>query len=296
MAFESHQGGEGLLPSCPGEIREENDLEKQAPAEGNETVTCTVWNDLRVAAEVDNGNRWQIIYPEAQLEMAAHSMDVHPQLSVRPRDNLNVRGMCTAVQGSTLQLSDGFGDFGGRATGHFQKDEAGAEEESRQRKQRQREIDKKLGAEVTQAVLRKQKWVMISLFLYLLIVLTAMIFATSAAFNVATELQGAGLAVGLLLLLVCACCGLAGLCAAGGFGGFATELQDSVQAARPELQRYQEKGVEGDCDWRDLMCFSCTSSVPLVLVGCLVAMTAALDPLGSGHLSAIFWGPVAVLS
>ena len=284
--------------ALPGEIQEENDIERQAPAaKSNETVTCTVWNDLKVAAEVEHGNGWQIIYPEAQLKMAVDSMDVHPQLSVRLRDDLNVWGMCTAVQGSTLQLSDSFGDFGGQATWHFQKDEAGAEEESRLRKQRQEELDRKLGVEVTQAVLRKQKWVMISFFLCTLIVLAAMISCTVTAFNPLTELQGVGVAVGLLVLWAWAGCGFTGLAAAAGAGDFSSELQGSVQAARPELERYQVDGVEGryDSDWRGQTTVSCACCVPLVSLGCVVAMTVACDQNGTGLPSAVLWSPVAVL-
>ena len=297
MASESHQRGKGLLPICPGEIREENDLEKQAPAKGNETVTCRVWNDMRVAAEVDDGNGWQIIYSEAQLKMAVNSMDLHPELSVRLRDDPNVCGKCRAVQASTLQLSSSFGDFGDQAAKHVQKEEAGAEEESRLRKQRQKEIDQKLGAEVTQAVLRKQKWVMISFVFSELMVLAAMVFCAVAAFNVATELQGVGFAVGLLLLCACAGCGVGGLAAASGGGEFGEGLRDSVQAARPELQRYQEEGVDGEeeCDWRTLTFYSCVSCVPLVFACCAVAMTVAFDQNGGGLLSTVLWIPVAVL-
>ena len=285
---------------CPGQIREENDLEKQAAAKGHETVTCTVWNDLQVAvaaeAQLGEGSNWQIVYPQGQVKMAVavDSMEVQPQLSVRLRDDPNLSGMCTAVQGSTLQLPNGFGDFGDRATKHVQKEEAGAQEESRLRKQRQDELDRKLGVEVTQAVLRKQKWMMIFLFLCTLIVLAAMISCTVTAFNPLTELQGLGLASGLLLLCVCASCGVTGLMAAS--GGGASELRNSVQAARPELERYQEEGVQvADDDWRSLVFVSCFCCTPLVSVGCLVAMTVAFDQNGSGLPLAVLWSPVALV-
>ena len=284
--------------ALPGEIQQENDIERQAPAaKSNETVTCTVWNDLKVAAEVEHGNGWQIIYPEAQLKMAVDSMDVHPQLSVRLRDDLNVWGMCTAVQGSTLQLSDSFGDFGGQATWHFQKDEAGAEEESRLRKKRQKEIDQRLSAEVTQAVLRKQKWAMISFVFCLLMVLAAMISCTVMAYNLQTELQGLALTVGLLVLWACASCGVSGLGVAAGGTGFVADLQDSVQAARPELERYDGEGVGGtEDDCRFLTFCSCVCCFPLIFLGCLVAMTVAFDQNGDGYLSAVLWIPVAAVS
>ena len=262
-------------------------------------VTCTVCNDLKVAIEVKlgEGSEWDTVYPKAQLKMAVDSIDVHPELSVRLRDDPNVWGMCRVVQGSTLQLSSSFGDFGDRATKHFQEEEAAAEEESRLRKQRQKELDQKLGAQVTQAVLKKQKRMMISIFFCLLLVLAAMISCAVAAFHVLTEIQGLGLAGGLLALYVCAGCGLAGLMAASGFG--ASELRNSVQAARPELQRYQDEGVDGlkdDSDWRSLTFFSCVCCAPLVFVGCVVAITVAFDQNGSGLLKAVLWGPLAVLS
>lgn len=298
MASESyHQRGEGLFPSCPGEIQEENDLEKQAPAKGNETVTCTVWNDLQVATQAKLGqlSEWQTVYPEAQLKMAVavDSMDVQPQLSVRLRDDPNLSGMCTAVQGSTLQLSNGFGDFGDRAKKHFQAEEITAEEESRLRKQRQKEMDQKLGAEVTQAILWRQKWAIISFFLCLLIILTAMIFGTVASFHLLTELQEVALAVALLMLMLYGCVGggVAGLGAATG-GGFVEELRGSVQAARPELQRYDDQGViavagSDDDDWRSRTSMSCIGCAPWISLGCVVATTVAYS---NGHLSGVLWG------
>ena len=221
------------------------------------------------------------------------SMEVQPQLSVRLRDDPNLYGMCTVVQGSTLQLSSSFGDFGHQTTKLFQEEEAAAEEESRLRKQRQDELDQKLGAQVTQAVLKKQKLVLISIFLCTLIVLAAMISCAVTTFSLVTELQGCGLAAGLLVLFVCAGCGVTGLFAAAGFGS--EELRDSVQAARPELQRYQEEGVEGRGDWRGLTVCSCVCCAPLVFLGCLVAMTVAFDQNGNGLPSALLWVPVAVV-
>ena len=262
-------------------------------------ATCTVCNDLKVAAEVrlGEGSEWKALYPEAQLKLAMDSMDV-PQLSVRLRDDLHVWGMCTVAQGSTLQLSNSFGDFGGRATKHFQEEEAAAEEESRLRKQRQKELDQKVGSEVTQAVLRKQKWVMISFILCLLIILTAIISCTVASFQgVLTEVQGVGLSANLLLLCACAGGGFTGLMAAAGNRDMSKELRGSVQAARPELQRYEDQGVEAtrDDDWRSLTLGICGCCFPLVFLGCVVAMTVAFDQNGSSHLSAVLWGPVAVL-
>ena len=262
-------------------------------------VTCTVCNDLKVAIEVKlgEGSKWDTVYPEAQLKLAVDSMDVQSQLSVRLRDDLNVSGVRTIVPGAKVKLSNGFGDFGDRATKHVQKEEAGAQEESRLRKQRQKELDQKLGAQVTQAVLKKQKWVMISFVFCLLMVFAAMISCAVTTFSLATELQAIGLAVGLLLLCVCAGCGLAGIMAAAGESGAVSGLRDSVQAARPELERYQEEGVDGakDGDWRGVTFGSCGCCAPLVFLGCLVAMTVAFDQNGTGHLSAALWGPVAVL-
>ena len=189
----SDQRGEGLhcLPALPGEIPEENDVERQAPAaKDHVTLTCTVWNDLKVAAEVDfgHGSHWRIIYPEAKLQLVVDSMGVQPQLSVRLRDDLNVWGICTAVQGSTFRLSSSFGDFGDRVTKHIQQEEAAAEEESRLREERQKEIDQKVGSEVTGAILEKQECAM-------LVCVLASIFLT--------EHQSLGLAV-VLVLYVCA--------------------------------------------------------------------------------------------
>ena len=274
----------------PGEFQEENDVEKQAP------VTCTLWNDLPVAAEIElgQGNGWQIIYPEVRTKLAMGSMDVHPQLSVRLRDDPNVWGMCTAVQGSTLQLSNSFGDFGDWAAEHVQKEAREAKEARRLRKRRQKEIDKKLGSEVTQAVLRKQKWVMISNFFCMLIVLTAMIYCAVAS---RLKLQGVGFAVGLLGLWACSGWGIVGLCAASGGSVFGKEPRGSVQAVRPELQRYQDQGIEAGDDWKELMFGSCACCAPLVFLSCLVAMTdmtVAFDLKGDVHLSAALWGPLTL--
>ena len=196
------------------------------------------------------------------------------------------------MHGSTFRCSNSFGDFGHRAAENAQKEAKAAEEESRLRKQRQKELDRKLGAEVTQAVRRKQDCVMNSLLYCMLIVLAAMIFCAVALFrfNVVMELQGVGLALGLLALMVCASCGLAGLCAAGGIGDFSSDLQGSVQAARPELQGYQEKGVISSGPFQ--ICLWC---FPFVSLGCLVAMTVAFPLHSNGLLSAVLWGPVAVL-
>ena len=286
------RSGSDQTGGLPGEIRE--NVERQTLA-ADATVTCTVWNDLQVAAEAQIGeeSQWRIMYPEACLKLTLDSMDVQPQLSVRLRDDPNVWGMCTAVQGSRFQLSSSFGDFGDRAAKHRQKEGKEADEESRLRKQRQAEIDQKLGAEVTQAVLRKQKWVMISFFLCTLIVLAAMISCAVAAFSLQTEIQGVGLAVGLLVLWACAGCGVTGIGADAGGGDFGEGLRDSVQAARPELQGYQETGVVSS--GADLTFLGCVCCVPLVSLSCVVAMTVALDLLGTGHLSAVLWSQVAVI-
>ena len=95
-----HDAEQVAVASFPGEIRED-DVEKQAPAKDDVAVTCTVCNDLRVAAEVQHGNGWQIIYPKAQLNLAVDSMDAQPQLLVRLHDDPKVCGMCIAVHGST---------------------------------------------------------------------------------------------------------------------------------------------------------------------------------------------------
>ena len=262
--------------SCPGEIKA--NAERQAPA-GNETLTCTVWNDVNLAAEVqwEHGS-WRAIYPQAHLKLTLDSVNVHPQVKVRLRDDLNVMGMCTAVQGSTLKLSNSFGVFGDRAEEHVQKEATEAEEERYSRKQRQAELDKKLGIEVTQAILRKQKWVLISIFLCMLIFLAAMISFAVAAFTLVTELEGLGLAVGLLALWTL-CCFIWYRHRAPGLG------------PRPELERYR---VELEGDWRGLMA-SCICCAPLVSLGCLVAMTVAFDQNGSSLLSGVLWGPVALV-
>ena len=298
MMMPPHEGDQRGA-SCPGEIRE-NDLEKHA-AKGHETVTCTVWNDLQVATEAKLGqvSEWQIMYPEAQLKMAVavDSVDCDLQVTVRLRDDLSVSGICTAVRGSTLQLSSCFGDFGVQATEHFKKEAKEAKEERRLREQRQKEIYQKLDIEVTQAILKKQKWVMISIFLCMLMVLTAMISCTVISYNLQlTELQGLGLAVGLLVLAACSGCGMTGLGAASGGGAITSGLRGSVQAARPELQRYRDMGVraqKGDC--RFLTYFSCVCCPPLVFLSCLWNMMEAFDQNGHGHLSGVLWGPVAIL-
>ena len=264
-------------------------------------IHIMVLNDLKAAAEVklEEGSEWQIVYPKAQLKMAAavDSMNVRPELSVRLRDDHNVCGMRTVVPGAKVKLSNGFGDFADWAEEHVEKEANEAKEESRLRKQRQDELDRKLAAEVTQAVLRKQKWAIIFLFLCTLIVLAAMISCTVTAFSLLSELQGVGLAVGLAVLLVCAGFGVAGLAAAQGRRDFGEGLRDSVQAARPELQGYQEEGVKAEdgCDWRNLTLLSCFCCFLLVSLGCVVAMTVAFDQNGSGHLSAVLWVPLAVL-
>eukprot|EP00435_Cladocopium_sp_Y103_P037544 s354_g9.t5 len=293
-----NDGLQGLPASCPGEIQEENDIERQDPANDDEPVTCTFLNDLRVAAEIEpgQGNGWQIIYPRAELKLAMDSVDVSLQVSVRLRDDTNVCGVCTAEPGATLRLSTSFEDFGGEAIQHFYGEEAAAKEESRVRKLRQKKFDQKLNAEVTQAILWKQTWAMISIFLCMLVVLAAMITCTVASFSLETELQGIGLAVALLVFCGCAGCGVSGLIAAT--GAAATQLRGSVQAERPELQRYQDEGVNGlndYDDWRRDTAFSCFCCFPLVSLGCVVAVTIAFGLNEDGHLAAVLWGPVALL-
>ena len=299
----SDQRSESLqcLVALPGEIREENDVERQAAATDDVTGTCMVWNDLRVAAEVEFGSHGRIIYPGADLELAVDSKGGQPlPLSVRLRDDLNIWGICTAVPGSTFRLSSSFGDFGDRATKHFQEEETAAEEESRLRKQRQKELDKKLGAEVTSAILQKQKCTMIFFFLCLLIFFTAMISCAVASFILVTELQGFALAAGLLMLWACAGCAGVGLGAAAGggaiLGSFAAELRGSVRATRPELQRYQDEGVEAEGDWRDTVSTNCLAFIPLVSFCCMVAMSVSFRLIGHDWLLAVVWGPVAMLS
>ena len=263
-------------------------------------VICTVCNDLNVGAEVKlgEGSEWKIVYPQAQLKMAVDSMDVQPQLSVRLRDDPNVCGVCTVVQGSTLQLSSSFGDFGEGATKHFQEEEAAAEEESRLRKQRQKEIDQKLSAEVTQAILWGQMWAMISFFLCLLIVLTGMISSTVASFNPLTDLQCVGLAGGLPALHVCGSCALTGLWLACGGDGSVSQLRDTVRAVHPELQQYEPvtamyEATSICCNWcKNLTTLSCCCCAPLVSLGCVVAMTVAFTIHCNAYPSFALWGAV----
>ena len=265
--------------SCPGEIREENDLEKQAPARGSDTVSCTLRNDLKVAVEAKLGeeSEWQTTYPGINYKMAAavNSMDAKPQLSVRLRDDRHVCGMRLVVQGSTLRLSNSFGDFGHRAANIAQKEAKAAEKESRLRKH-------SVGAEIIQVIRWRRKWVMISLCLCMLMVLTAMISCTGAAFNH----PNFGLALVLLLLFACAGFGVGGIGAVG--GGTLVKLA---------------KKLEADDDWSDLSgierryltLLSSFCCVPLVSLGCLVAMTVAFGQNGSGDLSAVLWSMVALL-
>ena len=112
-----------------------------------------------------------------------------------------------------------------------------------------------------------------------------------------TELQGLALAVALLVLFGCASCGFHGLGVATGNGDFATEdMRGAVRAARPELQQYQDEGVEAkDGDCRDLMWFGCFFGVPGVCFGCMAALSAAFDRKGQDWLLAVVWGPVAAL-
>ena len=270
-------------PNFPGEIHVENDVE--------------VWNNLRVAAEVKLGEgRWQVIYPSApSLRLAMDSADVDLQVSVRLRDDFSVWGMCAAVPNSSLVLSSSFGDFGARVTKHIQEEEAAASRESRLRMQRQAEIDQKLHAEVTRTILRRQKWLMISIFLWLLILMAAMVCCAAVSFSLETQLQGVDLALALLGLFVCAGCGFSGFSAAA--GGFARQVRGSVQAVRPELRRYEDEGLvaQDDGDWRALMTGSCACSVPWVFIGCMVAMSVANSNNGYGSLLAVLWGPVALM-
>ena len=262
-------------------------------------VTCTVSNDLKVAAEVKlgEGSEWKISYPDATLKLAVDvfSIDVLPQLSVRLRDDLNVSGRRTVVPGAKVKLSNGFGDFGRQARKHLKDEEIAAGEESRLRKQRQKEIDQKLGSEVTQAVLEKQERIMALFYYCMWLVIAAMISSTVVFFEFeVTELEGLCLALGLLVLWACASCGVAALYISGGADD-ASELQSSVRHTRPELQRYEAKGVSG-LDWRYKTFIGCACGAPLVTLSCVVAMTVAFDLLGSGHLSGVVWGPVAVMT
>lgn len=201
LRLEIH-GKEGIA-SCPVE---------QAVTANNGTEVCTVWNDLRVAAELKLGQRsgWHIIYPEAGPNLAGHSMDDTLHVFVRIRDDVTVCGMCTTVRGSILLLSTSFGDFGDRAAKIIRKEEDETEQESLLRKQRQEEINKKLNEELTQPILWRQNVAVMSIWVCLLILLGAMVFCTVATFS-ATELQGVGLTLALLGLASCAWCGFVGL-------------------------------------------------------------------------------------
>ena len=278
------------------EILQHKAFESHPDNQRGEEVCCTVWNDLKVAAAVKlgQGSEWQIVYPDASLKLAIDSATIDLQVFVRLRDDPNVSGICTATQGSTFQLSSSFGDFGDRARKHVQEEETAAQEESRLRQQRRAELDRKYGAEVTQTILWKQKWVMISSFLCTLIFFTAMISCTVAAFLLEAELQGLGLALGLLGLFGCAGGGVIAIAAAAD-EEVVDDLRRSVQAARPELERYEDKGVVADGDWRLLMTLSCLCCFPLVFLGCLVAMTVAFPLNGNGYLAAVLWGPVALM-
>ena len=192
-----------------GEIRE-NDIERQAPAaKNNEVVTCTVWNDVMVAAEVKlrEGSEWHVIYPGAQLKFTDSVNNL--ELVVRLRDNLKVWGMCTARQGSTLSLSNSFGVFGNQAAEHIHQEAVAAWKESRLCRQRQNQIAQFLNSEVTRAILWRQKWLVISISFGLLILLTAAVSCTVAFFSSELDLQGIALALALWSLCGCAGCGVA---------------------------------------------------------------------------------------
>eukprot|EP00438_Fugacium_kawagutii_P018655 Skav210086 [mRNA] locus=scaffold1510:184383:186172:+ [translate_table: standard] len=239
---------------------------------------CTAWNDLRVASELQVGQAsgWQVIYPEARIQLAMHSVADVLQVSVRLRDDVKVCGMCTAVQASTLRLSTDFGDFGDRAAQHFLQEALAAHHEIFLRMQRQKEINQQLNEEVSRAILRRQKWVMLSLSVCLLILLGGMVACAVVSFSLATELQGVGLAMALLGLCGSAGCGCATLFfAAGGAAGANWEMRQEVRAVRPDLRRFEDTGVGGANDWRTLMAWSCFWCVPLVVLGCVAAMTVA---------------------
>ena len=302
------QKGQGLqgLPEFPGEIREENDVEKQARATGNEAEICTVRNDLPVAAEVKlgQGSGWQTIYPEGKVDFSVNSIDVDLQLSVRLRDDAHVRGKCRAEQGSRLWMSQSFGNFGDRATRHFQRETAAARQESQLRKLRQKELDKKLGFEVTQVILRRQKWVVISISFCMLIPLGTMVFCAVVAFNLETELQVLAVALALLGLFGCAGCGLAGLNAAA--GRTPSELEGSVQAARPELERYEDDtwrfgdnvwGSDSESDgWKDYLLRSCLTCGPLFFFFSIMAVTITSYQNGYGWPLVVLWCLVALIN
>ena len=56
------------------------------------------------------------------MDFEIDSLDAHPQLSVRLRDDRNVWGTCAVAQGAALQLSSSFGAFGREALKHAQEE------------------------------------------------------------------------------------------------------------------------------------------------------------------------------
>ncbi|CAE7404024.1 unnamed protein product [Symbiodinium natans] len=293
--------------SCPGEIREEessreaaqavkggepeeNDLERQAAQAADEPEICTILNDLAVAVEVDlgSGKGWQPLYPKSSIQSAVAGLEV----SVRLRDDAKVCSFCNATSGAHLRLSDGFGDFGAEAERFSRREEAAAAEESRLRKERKEGIDAHYSTEVNRAALRKQKLVFVSISIFMSVILGAMVYSTVASFDEQNQLQGVGLAAALLALSCCACGGLVGLGAALGVGRYTEELQNGVQAARPELQDY-DAAVEagGDCVLTFGGCWCC---VALISVAGVVAMTVA-GLKGQGSAVGTLWGGVSLL-
>ncbi|CAE7471395.1 unnamed protein product [Symbiodinium natans] len=224
-----------------GSLRGENDLEQQAAQTASAPDTCTIFNDLTVAVEIKlrRGSGWQPLYPESKLDVPGDNDDV----SVRLRDAAGVCGSCKAMSGVQLVLSDGFGDFGAKATGYALHEEAAAAEEKCQREKRQKEIETNLSAEVTRATLWRQKLAIISISTFISVSLGVMCLCAAASYLRKTELQGVGLAVGLMVLWCCAAGGVGLLTDAEPNRHDALELQDQVRAARPELQGYEERGV-----------------------------------------------------
>ncbi|CAE6913168.1 unnamed protein product [Symbiodinium natans] len=258
--------------------------------------TCVLSNNLRVAIEVDlgQGAGWQVLYPTASLQSAPQD---HPA-SARLRDDPAVCGRCPLVRGVHV-LSEHFGDFSTKAAEYIRKEEEAAWLESQRRKKRQEENDRRLSAEVGRSMVRRQRWAIMWISLFILIILSAMLAV--ASFAPENQPQAMGIGAAFLGLWCCACVGKAGLFAAsGGIENLSTrdpnralyyspsdssQLEESIRAARPELQGHRSSVSFDNIGAPALLAcifFSC-----FVAFLCMVAMTVTMD--GYGLPVALMW-------
>ena len=284
---------QGPGPSRLSECRASENMDVQIPGslgQGEECVSqaefCKVVNDLKATIELSFGELWNVLYPHATIILPGAGVEI----SIRLRDDPEVHGHGVSVFGRMLHASQDFGDFGSDAVKFSLIEESVAAKECRLRQKREETVNKELNARVNRFALGRQRCCVLCSVLMISIFMGLMIFCTVlAVVGAPDELQAAGLSLGFVLLWNCACVGFGGI--AGVFKDSA-QVQNAVRAARPELQNYEEDGVEVremplnddlDCDWREGTFWGSGCCILAGGLVCMCAMVVAYDSYNDGH-------------